>query len=240
MRLNPLPLNRPKQLKRRFAFGGLLQCAYDDCRVTAELKKNRYTYYHFTGYRRKCALPYMPEREFGDRLGQILKDIHIPDDVLAKLESSLRNDQNRIEAQTKAERDRLTQRLAQLRGRIERAYLDELDGKITKEFWLARSETWNREEQQILMALEGLQQHSPDRILDGVRILELANKAYFLYVKQSPSEQAKLLRIVLSNCKVDATALYPTYRRPFDLIFERTKKAGWRARRESNPRPSDS
>ena len=123
---------------------------------------------------------------------------------------------------------------------LERAYLDKLDGKITGEFWEARSEAWNREERQILMVLKGLEQHSPDRILDGVRILELANKAYFLYLRQPPSEQAKLLRMVLSNCKVDAATLYPSYGKPFDLIFECTKKEGWRARRESNSRPSGS
>jgi site-specific DNA recombinase len=128
----------------------------------------------------------------------------------------------------------------QVRGRIERAYLDKLDGKITEEFWEARSEAWNREEQQILMAVQGLEQQSPERILDSVRILELANKAYFLYLKQPPSEQAKLLRIVVSNCKVDATSLYPAYRKPFDLIFQRAKNEGWRARRDSNSRPSAS
>jgi hypothetical protein len=60
-------------------------------------------------------------------------------------------------------------------------------------------------------------------MLDGVRILELANKAYFLYLKQVPAEKAKLLRIVLSNCAMDAASVYPTYRKPFDLIFARAK-----------------
>jgi len=48
---------------------------------------------------------------------------------------------------------------------------------------------------------------------------ELANKAYFLYVKQPAIEKAKLLKMVLSNCTVDAASVYPTYRKPFDLIF---------------------
>ena len=41
------------------------------------------------------------------------------------------------------------------------------------------------------MAITGLneQTHS-DRLLDAKRILELANKAYFLYVRQNPAEQA--------------------------------------------------
>jgi site-specific DNA recombinase len=202
--------------------------------VTMERKKNRYTYYHCTGYRGKCVLPYMREEVLGNRLGQVLKDIHIPDDVLAKLEHSLLHDKGRAEAQVKAERDRLTQRLVQVRGRLERAYTDKLDGKITEEFWGARFAAWNREEQQILSALRGLEHQSPQRILDGVRILELANKACFLYLKQAPAEQGKLLRIVLSNCKVDATSVYPTYRKPFDVIFQHAKNEQWCPREDSN------
>jgi hypothetical protein len=59
--------------------------------------------------------------------------------------------------------------------------------------------------------------------------LELGNKAYFLYVKQPPEEKAKLLKMVLSNCAIDAVSIYPTYRKPFDLIFERVKTKEWRA-----------
>ena len=53
--------NKPKYRSHDFAFSGLLRCAYDNCTVTAEIKKNRYTYYHCTGYRGKCELPYFRE-----------------------------------------------------------------------------------------------------------------------------------------------------------------------------------
>ena len=178
------------------------------------------------------------EEELANRLGQILKDIYIPDGILAILQDSLLHDKGRAEAHARAERERLTQRLAQVRGRLERAYMDKLDGKISDQFWEARSSAWTQEEQQVLFALQGFEQQSPEKILDGVRILELANKAYFLYLRQPPAEQGELLRIVLSNCKVDATSAYPTYRKPFDLIFQRAKNEEWRARRDSNPRPS--
>jgi len=212
----------------------LLRCAYDDCTVTAEIKKNRYIYYRCTGYRGKCALPYFREEELGDRLGQVLKDIHIPDDVLAQLLQSLLHDKSRGEAHGKSESEKLRTRLAQVRRRTEQAYLDKPDGKITEVFWAAKSSEWNQEEQQILMALAGLEQQSPENLLDGARILELANKAYFLYLRQPPAEKAKLLRIVLSNCKIDAASVEPTYRKPFDLIFQRVKNEGWLPGLDSN------
>ena len=226
--------NQPKYKKREFAFGGMLYCAYDDCTVTAEIKKNRYNYYRCTGYRGKCALPYFREEELGNRLGQVLKDIHIPDDILAQLQKSLLHDRGRDEVHGKSENERLRTRLAQLRHRAEQAYLDKLDGKISEAFWEAKSSEWNQEEQQIHVALHGLEQHSPDKILNGIRILELANKAYFLYLRQPPVEKAKLLRIVVSNCKIDAASVEPTYRKPFDLIFQRVKKEEWLPGLDSN------
>lgn len=197
--------------------------------VTAELKKNRYIYYRCTGYRGKCELPYMREESLGERLGQILKNIYIPDEVLTQLKQPLLNDKSRQAARVKAEKDRLQQRLAHVRHRIEQIYLDKLDGKVAEDFWETKSSEWNQEQQQIQMVLQGLQQQSPERLLNGVRILELANKAHFLYLRQTPAEQGKLLRIVLSNCKVDAVNVYPTYRKPFDVIFQRAKTEEWRA-----------
>jgi len=205
----------------------MLRCAYDDCTVTAEIKKIRYIYYRCTGYRGKCALPYFREEELGNRLGQILKDIHIPDEILAQLQQSLLHDKSRDEAHGKSEKEKLGTRLAQLRHRGEQAYLDKLDGKITEAFWEMKSSEWTQEEQQIRMALDGLEQRGPEKVLNGIRILELANKAYFLYDKQQPAEKAKLLRMVLSNCKIDAASIEPTYRKPFDLIFQRVKKEEW-------------
>lgn len=95
--------------------------------------------------------------------------------------------------------------------------MDKLDGKIKTEFWERKSAEWRADEHHVTIALAGLEQSSPDRLrmLDDSSILELANKAHFLYVSQNPSARAKLLKMVLSNCAIDGTSLYPTYRNPF-------------------------
>jgi site-specific DNA recombinase len=204
--------NKPKYGKHDFAFRALLHCAYDNCLVTAELKKSRYIYYRCTGSRGKCSLPYFREEELGDRLGVILKDIHIPDVILTQLKSTLLSGKSSQDKHRKQQRERLQQRLEVVRHRVEQAYTDKLDGKITEDFWARQSAQWQREEEQIHLAMQALEEASPDRIIEGVNILELANKAYFLYLRQPPTERAKLLRIVLSNCTVDAASIYPTYR----------------------------
>ena len=124
---------------------------------------------------------------------------------------------------------------------MEQAYLDKLDGKIPDEFWQRRSLEWQSEESEVVGALRGLDQITEkEQVLNATRILELANKACFLYLKQNPAEQAKLLQLVVSNCRIDALNLYPAYRKPFDLIARRAKNEEWCARHDSNMRPSGS
>jgi Recombinase len=232
--------NKPRYQKHDFAFRGLLSCAYDDCMVTAEIKKQKYAYYRCTGSRGKCELPYFREEELGNRLGQILKDIYIPDHVLSRLVESLLLDKGCETTLKQDQEQRLQQRLSSVLNRLDQAYLDKLDGKISGELWIRKSAEWQAEEQHIQMAIREIAEIKPERMLDAVKILELGNKAYFLYVKQSPPEKAKLLNLVLSNCAIDAASVYPTYRKPFEVIFAKGKNEGWRARRDSNSRPSGS
>ena len=81
------------------------------------------------------------------------------------------------------------------------------------------------------------EQSGNERLLDVKRILELANKAYSLYLTRKPAEQAGLLRKVLLNCSIDAVSVTPTYRKPFDIIFERAKREEWSGRADLNCRP---
>lgn len=122
-----------------------------------------------------------------------------------------------------------------IRKRMDDAYTDKLDGKITEEFWERKSNDWRIEEQQVKMAIEGLKSaETSDRALDAQRIFELANKAYLLYVSQDSTEKAKLLKMLFSNCSVDAVSVTPTYRKPFDMIFQRAKLEEWSGRLDSN------
>ena len=97
----------------------------------------------------------------GLRLGEVLKDIHIPDDVLEFLQRAIREDQERSDSWGKQEQHRLQQRLAGIRARLDQAYCDKLDGKITEDFWQRKTDEWQQEEQQALLALNVLQDAGP-------------------------------------------------------------------------------
>ena len=95
------------------------------------------------------------------------------------------------------------------------------------------------EEQQVRLAIDALNHaESGDKALDAERRFKLANKTYSLYILQNSPEKAELLRMLFSNCSVDALSATPVYRKTFDMIFKRVEKKEWSGRRDSNPRPS--
>ena len=230
--------NKPRYGKHAMAFRGMLTCAHDHCAVTAELKKNKYVYYRCSGYRGKCALPRFREEQISERLGHVLQDVQIPEEVVRGISASLQRVCVQARNQAAQERTRLERELAALYSRMDAAYTDKLDGKITEEFWQRKQADWQTEEIRIKSLIAGLEEgKGAERLLEMQKILELAQHAYFLYLTRKPAEQAELLGNVLLNCSIDAVSLYPTYRKPFDMIFKRAKCKEWSGREDLNLRP---
>jgi DNA invertase Pin-like site-specific DNA recombinase len=230
--------NRPKYGKQNIAFRGMLTCAHDDCMVTGELKKNKYVYYRCTGYRGKCALPRFREEEIAEKMGHVLRDVSIPAEVVEAIAASLQRVHAQLRNESEQKRARLERELAALHAHMDAAYLDKLDGKISLDFWQRKQADWQHEELRIQSLISGLKEdRSAGQLLEMRRILELAQRAYFLYLTRKPAEQAELLKKVLLNCSIDAVSLYPTYRKPFDMIFNRAKNEEWSGREDLNLRP---
>ncbi len=73
-----------------------------------------------------------------------------------------------------------------------------------------------------------------DHELSAARVLELAQKTHSICLTRNDAERGQLIKTVLLNCRTDGVSFWPTYRKPFDMIFERAKSQEWRGRRDSN------
>jgi len=218
---------KPRFRKRDFAFKGLLKCARCGCAIVAEIKKGKYIYYHCTQGRGECDQPYVREEVLEAELGEVLKTIQVDQDVadwiVNALESSQKDEREYRESQVK----RLQRRHNDLQARLDKAYEDRLDGIIDDGFWRDVSSRWRTEQSTIVEQIERYKRADGNYVDQGVRIIELAQQAYPLYLRQNASEKRRLLNFVLSNCTLDGLTLYPTYKKPFDLIVEGVKMQTW-------------
>jgi DNA invertase Pin-like site-specific DNA recombinase len=102
--------NRPKYSKREIAFRGLLSCAHDGCMLTGDVQKQKYIYYRCTGNRGKCDLPRFKEEVLSERLGEPLKGLQVPPEIVAQIVAMLREDQDQAANRLEKERARLESR----------------------------------------------------------------------------------------------------------------------------------
>ena len=209
-----------KMRKHSFAYSGLLNCGHCGCAMVGEIKKSKYVYYHCTGYRGKCPEPYVREEEISKQFSQLLGQFRFDDAILEWVKNALR-ESHAVERQEQAEAvERLVDTRQRLQSRIDAMYLDKLDGRITADFFDAKSAEWRSQQDRCVADIQRLQNTDRTYIEDGIRILELAKNARNLFDRQGAAEKRKLLDFVVSNSTWRDGKLASTYRQPFDLIAE--------------------
>lgn len=88
--------SKAKRKKHDFAFSGLIACAQCGCAVVGEIKKQRYIYYHCTGYADKCQgnpascrRKYVREEALEAQFTELLGCLRFDDEVLEWVREAL-------------------------------------------------------------------------------------------------------------------------------------------------------
>ena len=204
--------------KHDFLFHGLMTCGHCGCAMVAELKKGKYVYYHCTGNRGKCPEKYSREelidQKFTESLGRIQLDKEVVDWIVEIMNSSTADERAQRDAQVAA----LGQQKQKLEARLDKMYLDKLDGILDDEEYKRLSNNYRADLSDMKFKIEQLQSKNQERITDSNRVLELAQKAASLYSAQISDEKRKLLNCVYSNSTFAGGELTANFRKPFDLI----------------------
>lgn len=224
-----------RHMTRDFAFSGLIACAKCGCSVVGEIKKQRYVYYHCTGYADKCQgnpatcrRRYVREEVLESQFTALLGRLQFDDEVLAWVREAL----HASHADERREHEEAIRRLQaehkRLGDRINAMYLDKLDGRVDVPFFDKMSAEWREEQNRCLREIERHESAEQSYMDEGVQILELARNAQRLFGRQEPRQKRRLLNFVLSNCTWEHGEVVATFRQPFDLLSKTTAIAGRR------------
>ena len=209
---------RTRQQKHKWAFQGLLTCGHCGCALTAEMKKQRYVYYHCTGFKGKCPERYVREEEVARQFGEALNAIKIDDEALDWIKRTLKESHDTEKQYHDEMITKLQSQSDRLQRRLEALYIDKLDGVISREFYDQKSTEWRLDQEKILKKIEQHQHANKSYLDEGVKLLELAQDAVIMYEKQEMQEKRRLLNFVLSNSTWKDGQLHPHYRQPFDIL----------------------
>ncbi len=246
--------NRSRKSKHDFLLTGMIRCGHCGCAMVAEIKKGRYVYYHCSRAKGNCPEPYIREELLEARLIELLDRLRFDDEVLAWVSKALKLSHDDEKRHHEDAIRRIQTEYDHLQARIDLMYVDKLEGRIDREFFERMAGDWRVEQQKCLALIGDHQNANQTYMSEGIRLLELAQRAGFLFRQQQRAEKRQLIGFVLSNCTWKDGQLTAEYRQPFDLLAKNVSALGaeklsrsaksrdfdnWLPGTDSNRRPSD-
>lgn len=221
--------------KRVFTFSRLIRCGVCGHRVTAEIKKGKYVYYHCTGYGKTHKIRYVSEREIDTQFAKIIGNASIPDDWYEFLSASLEDEFKTNRISIARERDRLETKRDKIESNMKKAFQEKIDGSINEKFFRSVFNEYQNQLDALKFSLNNLSATN-DRNIDTARkTIELSHQAERLYLSANTHQKRRLINSVLSNCQLNGVTLCHTYKKPFDIFAKGLESDNMRRGRDSNP-----
>lgn len=223
-------LENPRKSKSRkaiFTYSNMITCGICGCSLTAEIKKEKYIYYHCTGHKGNCQQGYLRQEVIDHTFENLLNNLHITEDmqrcIMRGIRDSLKDKilyHNQLVQQ-------LENQIKRLQNRIEQAYLDKLDGKISEIFWKTSTDKWMLEKDEFSIKLRAIQKADTHYLENANLILELAKKASTLFKNQNADQKRRLINILVSNCSYKGKKFDVELNPEFKKVFSAKKTEDW-------------
>ncbi len=222
--INP---RKSKTKKALFLYTNLISCGVCGCALTAELKKGKYIYYHCTGYKGNCKQAYIRQEAIEDDFKALLENIHVPEDIQQIVLNGVRESfKDKIEYHNNLVLQ-LEKQIRVLQNRIDQAYLDKLDQKITEEFWQSNTKKWINEKENLFIKLIAAQKADSHYLENATFILELSKSATQMFNKRNGEQKRRLINVLVSNCSYKDGKIDIELKPVFAKILEIKKTGNW-------------
>ena len=228
--------------RRHFTYGhGLIKCAHCGYSITAELHKQRYTYYRcaqINHHEHPVRPSWVPESMIESQVIEMLDRLILPKEIYDWAVVYLTHVFEKDVDDAEQELRKLKQRATAAQGTLDTLLLKaaETEDNLAEEFLrIARQK--QREvallQQRAIQISAGKQENNSD----AAKILELAQRLSQQYLVFSPAQKRQIVDSVFLNLRLDAVNLCGEYRLPFSILAESNGRPLKSGRQDLNLRP---
>lgn len=210
-----------------YIYRGLLRC--DDCglAITPERHKG-YVYYHCTQYNGKHGAKWLREEDITEQIGKVFQQIQLPSEIFQEITTTLnRVHQDKIEFHNK-HFDKLTAEQKSITKMMDNLYMDKLKGEIDDEKYNRFYTSLRSQMDDIAARLGRLQEAEDNYYVTAKYILELSNRAYDLFKSSEVEQKRQLIKLVLSNLRIEGKNVLYDAQKPFDILVKNADCIEWR------------
>lgn len=220
---------RVKYAGKPYVYRGLIKCGDCGLAITPEKHKG-IIYYHCTQYRRKHNAPWLREEELTKQIGHVFKSMHLSKPIIEEVIDTLNEmHKEKIKFHTQ-QLSKLTREHKEITKMLDNLYLDKLKGRITDSAYDKFYTTLRDDQANLEAQLSQLEEADENYFMASKYVLNLANKAYELFESSEVEERRQLIKLVLSNLRIEDRKVLYELQKPFDLIVNCSDSKEWCAR----------
>lgn len=192
--------DNPRKITHDFLYSGLITCSHCGCLLTAEIKKGKYVYYHCTGNRGgDCKRKYLKEEHIDELVKDLLSMIQpTKEDAKAVVEKFKEIVNSNFEYDRKSVEE-INKKISLLKNRLNKLYLDRLDGMITDKFYLDKKNEFQSELDELELKNRNFISETEHLVDIATQIIELCKDAPALYYSSDYENKRLLLKLLCSN-----------------------------------------
>jgi site-specific DNA recombinase len=225
--------NRGKYGGLPYIYRGLIRCG--DCGLTVTPEKHKqFVYYHCTQWNGNHNAKWWREDKITEKLAEIFDSMQIPENIIEQLTATLDNlHHDKIEFHNK-EFDKLNREHKTTTKMLDNLYLDKLKGRITESEYDKFYQSLREQIDDVSIRLDQLQEAEDNYYMTAKYVLELTKHAYELFKSSEVEEKRHLIKLVLSNLRIEGENLLWDVQKPFDLIVNCSDRQLWSGWPDSN------
>ena len=111
---------------------------------------------------------------------------------------------------------------------MDNLYMDKLKGRITESEYDRFYTSLREKATELTVRLEQLQEAEENYFITAKCVLKVVNRAYELFLSSKVEEKRQLIKLILSNLRLDGEKIVWDVQKPFDLIIKTTDSKRWR------------
>ena len=237
-RMDGKNLHKPPRKKRGHAFAGFMLCDKCGYSIVGEIKKGRWVYYHCSNYKEECrskkGIKHVREEELEKIFSEIVGWIYFDSGFLECIKGDWGGSVAEEKRKHSTAISRLQAECQHLQNRIDAAYDDKCDGKISDDYYEKRSGEYRKAQERCRSDIEQHEKDMRSCAEEFEKISELVEKFPPLFARQNTHEKRRLLNLMLSKCvwkvisikedgkEKEGVVLEVEFKKPFDILA-RTK-----------------
>ena len=219
-----------------YVYRGLLHC--DTCGRAVTPEKHRgHVYYHCTQSNGKHGAGWIREEDITEQLGSVFKRMQLPQGVVDKIVENLKDNHESKSVFREEQHRKLIEEHELYIKRKEKVYMDHLDGRITDDEYGKYYNMFIAQIADIDGRLVLLENAEDNYYITAKYILELANRAYDLFKCSEIEEKRQLIKLVLSNTRLEGKKVLFEAQKPYDQILNFAERRAWLLGHDSNVQP---